>query len=140
MDLVEEGSKRGAGQVVDNGMRSLDHLLCIAPSALRSVEQGQPGVGGAQVVRFPTALNEREALSTCFMRTPHVSHPVGGYRQVQTALRGLRQIAMRLRVHKDLLEKLHGCTEILSMQGEILCHDATRSLLQSRVSQKLRHL
>src|SRR5258708_13315000 len=98
MDLVEEGSKRGAGQMVDNGMRSLDHLLCIAPSALRSVEQGQPGVGGAQVVRFPTALNEREALSTCFMRTPHVSHPVGGYRQVHTALPRLPHLPIPLPV------------------------------------------
>src|SRR6266702_6755890 len=108
VDLVEKGSKHGAGQMVDNGMRSLDHLLCIAPSALRSVEQGQPGVGGAQVVRLTTALNEREALSTCFMRTPHVSHPVGGDSQVQTALCGLRQITIRLRVPEDLLEKLHG--------------------------------
>src|SRR6266487_720252 len=140
VDLVEESSKHRAGQVVDNGMGSLDHLLCIAPSALRSVEQGQPGVGGAQVVRLPTALNEREALSACFMRTPQVSHPVGGYRQVQTALCGLRQIAMRLGVLKDLLEKLYGCNKILSMQGEVLGHDAPRSLLQSRVSQKLRHL
>src|SRR6266567_9481670 len=47
---------------------------------------------------------------------------------------------MRLCVSEDLLEKLHGCNEILSMQGEVLCHDATRSLFQSRVSQKLRHL
>src|SRR6266568_4011175 len=116
-------------------MRLLDRLPCISPSALRSMEQTQPGVGGAQVMRLPTALNEREALSTCFVRAPHVSHPVGGHRQVQTALRGLRQIAMRHRVPEDLLEKLHGCHEIFSMQGEVLRHDATRSLLQSRVSQ-----
>src|SRR6266516_4828644 len=115
VDLVEEGTKHGAGQMIDNGMCSLDHLLCISPSALRSVEQGQPGVGGAQVVRLLRALNEREALSTGFMRTPHVSHPVGGHRQVQAALCGLRQIAIRLRVPLDLLEKLYGCHEIFSM-------------------------
>src|SRR6266536_1388450 len=74
------------------------------------------------------------------MRTAHVCHPVGGHRQVQTALCALRQIAIRLCMCEDLLEKLHGCHEILSVQGEVLCHDATRSLLQSRVSQKLRHL
>src|SRR6266536_167963 len=74
------------------------------------------------------------------MRTAHVCHPVGGHRQVQTALCALRQIAIRLCMCEDLLEKLPGCHEILSVQGEVLCHDATRSLLQSRVSQKLRHL
>src|SRR6266568_6264909 len=140
VDLVEEGSKHGAGQVVDNGMCSLDHLLCFCPSALRSVEQGLPRVGGTQVVRLPTALNERDALSTCFMRTPHVCYPVGCHRQIQTALCGLRQIPIRLCVPEDLLEKLHGCHEILSMQVEVLCHDATSSLLQSRVSQALGHL
>src|SRR5581483_11475089 len=73
------------------------------------------------------------------MRTPYVSHPVGGHRQSQRALHGLWQIAIRLCILEDLFEKLHCCHEICSLQREVLRHDATCSLLQAHVSQALSH-